>query len=120
LLLLLKAGIITTAKPFSDHSTVDLALFPGLKRISAMFGIYLSKKQVAAAKLPNKGLTGQRTVLPRQTQWRSCILSKVGLQKGREVVLDCLTQRATMNRVENKNDLRAIVKVRFILFFSLP
>jgi hypothetical protein len=49
----LKAGIVTTAKPFSDHSTVDLALFPGLKRISAMFGIYLSKKQVAAAKLPN-------------------------------------------------------------------
>jgi hypothetical protein len=40
-----------------------------------------------------------------------CILNKIGYDQGKKLVLDCMTKRDSMNRVENKNDLRRIVKV---------
>jgi hypothetical protein len=44
-----------------------------------------------------------------------CILSKLGYEKGKEVVLDCMTKRDGMKRDENKNDLRGLIKVLIII-----
>jgi hypothetical protein len=49
----IKLGNQNCQRPFSDHSRVEMGMFQGLKKIAAGFGFYLSKKQVAAAKLPN-------------------------------------------------------------------
>ena len=49
----LKGGTSTTAKAFTDQSSADLLVLPDLRRIAAVFGLHLTKTQVAAAKLPN-------------------------------------------------------------------
>jgi hypothetical protein len=49
----IKKGIRTTEPAYSDKSTVELAMFPQLHKLAKGFGLYLTKKQVAAAKLPN-------------------------------------------------------------------
>ena len=41
-----------------------------------------------------------------------CVLSKLGYEEGKRVVYDCMAARDSMTRAENKDDLRAIVKVR--------
>ena len=45
----LKGGPSTTAKAFTDHSSVDLLVLPDLRRIAAGFGLHLTKTQVTAS-----------------------------------------------------------------------
>jgi len=49
----LKTGTTNSSQVFSDHSTSPLAVLAGLRRVAKSFGIHLTKRQVAAAKLPN-------------------------------------------------------------------
>jgi hypothetical protein len=52
----IKAGERSTQPSFNDRTKVELTYFPDLLRIAKAFGLYLSKKQVIAAKLPNSPL----------------------------------------------------------------
>jgi hypothetical protein len=49
----IKKGIHVTEPVFNDKSKIDLSIFPKLREIAKGFGLYLSRTQVAAAKLPN-------------------------------------------------------------------
>ena len=48
-----------------------------------------------------------------------CVLSKLGYEQGKEVIYDCMLQRDGMSRVENKNDLRALIKVSTCILFGM-
>lgn len=49
----IKQGKQNSMTKFSDRSKVELSMLPGLRKLANGFGLYISSKQVAAAKLPN-------------------------------------------------------------------
>jgi hypothetical protein len=57
---ILKAGIITTAKPLSDTSTVDLALLFDLRRIAAFFGLLPFQETVGRHKASEQPYRSRR------------------------------------------------------------
>ena len=65
----LKTGTTNSSQVFSDHSTSPLAVLAGLRRVAKSFGIHLTKRQVAAAKLPNSPVVSRFLKL----YWTCCL-----------------------------------------------
>ena len=47
-----------------------------------------------------------------------CILQKCGYEAGKKLVLECMKKREGMTRKENKDNLRQLVKVRWMTIFE--